>query len=69
MAHTQKCAKTGVGASSCNFVKRSKVKKFSVKMAKRQPQKRKPPTHFNDFEAVELINDYEADLTDVDLDE
>ena len=38
-------------------------------MADRQPRKRKPPTRFNDFEAVELINDSEADLTDVDLDE
>ena len=38
-------------------------------MADRQPRKRKPPTCFNDFEAVELINDSEADLTDVDLDD
>ena len=34
-------------------------------MADRQPRKRKPPTRFNDFEAVELINDSEADQTDV----
>ena len=38
-------------------------------MADRQPRKRKPPTCFNDFEAVELINDSEADLTSVDLDD
>ena len=41
----------------------------SVEMADRNPRKRRPPTRFNDFEAVELINDSEADLTDIDLDD
>ena len=53
----------------CAAIQKSKIlAEQSVEMADRNPRKRRP-SHFNDFEAVELINDSEADLTDVDLDD
>ena len=54
----------------CAAIQKSKIlAEQSVEMADRNPRKRRPPSHFNDFEAVELINDSEADLADADLDE